>query len=135
MFAYLLVLAATSPLAYANNPNTLPYGPKSVEGVWGFYSQGTVSSVLGRIEFLPDGKCQLNKSFNVQGQVVRYDITDTAGCNFTMDEDGVGRVNTLSHFLGNTVRIPFGTAIVERGRRVEFIRTDSVARGTGFRRF
>jgi len=73
----------------------------------------------------------VNKTFNIQGRVTQYDYSDNQGsCNYTVDEDGIGTIFAVSHILETEVTIPFGVVVLERGQRVEFIRTDSIARGT-----
>jgi len=54
-----LLVFALCPIATLANKNALPYNADGIVGRWGFYSQGSVASVVGRFEF--DGKGNQHK--------------------------------------------------------------------------
>lgn len=135
----LFVFLALTPASRANDvTRRIVFNEQSIEGYWGFSGdfgmivppaapQPLPSAALGTIFFDGRGGCSVTATINTNGSILGPQTSKT--CTYSVNPDGTGK--SVAEFpvspSGQLSTVAF--VIVDYGREIRFINTNSIVAG------
>jgi hypothetical protein len=135
MFGVSMMLATSGKAEGDNDDPRRKFTDRSIKGTWGFSSgigylvppavpEALPAVGLGIVTFDGTGGCTVSNTVNLNGETFGPFSSDS--CTYSVNPDGTG--TSVAEFSEGPVpgATPVSFVIVDHGKKIRFIRTDSV---------